>query len=98
MADVIRKVGAVAAANDATRVTHVRVRLGALSHFTAGHFRGHFADAARGTIAEGAEVDAVVDVDPTDVHARDVVLESVSVEAPSAEEVRRRCARPASLG
>ena len=32
--------------------------LGPLSHFTPAHFREHFADAARGTIAEGAEVDA----------------------------------------
>ena len=50
----------------ATRVTRRRVRLGALSHFTPEHFREHFDDASRGTVAEGAVVDAELDAD---VHA-----------------------------
>ena len=54
----------------AARVTRVAVRLGALSHFTPEHFREHFADAARGTLAEGAEVDAVLDDDSTAPNAR----------------------------
>jgi len=77
----MRKVEEVAAGDDAARVTRVAVRLGALSHFTPEHFREHFAEAARGTVAEGAEVDAVVDVDIAARHARDVVLESVEVES-----------------
>jgi hydrogenase nickel incorporation protein HypA/HybF len=52
------------------------VRLGALSHFTAGHFREHFEDASRGTVAEGALVDAVVENDATDR----VLIEAVEVE------------------
>ena len=56
------------------------MRLGALSHFTPEHFREHFVDASRGTIAEGATVDAVVDVDVAADRARDVVIESVEVE------------------
>ena len=81
MRDVIRKLDEVARADGAARVTRVEVRLGALSHFTPEHFREHFVDASRGTLAEGAEVDAVVDTDVTDPRARDVVLETVEVEA-----------------
>jgi hydrogenase nickel incorporation protein HypA/HybF len=81
MVDVMRKIDEVARTDGAVRVTRVEVRLGALSHFTPEHFREHFDDAARGTIAEGAQVDAVVDTDIADPRARDVVLESVEVES-----------------
>ena len=81
MRDVMRKIEAVARSDGATRVTRVRVRLGALSHFTPDHFREHFADSSPGTIAEGAAVDVVTDDDVGDPRARDVVLESIEVEA-----------------
>jgi hydrogenase nickel incorporation protein HypA/HybF len=80
MQDVMRRIEEVALADGAARVTRVAVRLGALSHFTPDHFREHFADASRGTIAEGAEVDALVVGEVTDARARDVILESVEVE------------------
>jgi hydrogenase nickel incorporation protein HypA/HybF len=72
-----------AAAHDerAARVTAIRVRLGALSHFTPDHFREHFVDASRGTIAEGASVDATLAEDPTEPDAQGVRLESIDVEA-----------------
>lgn len=79
MADVIRKLEAVAREQEASRVTCVRVHLGALSHFTPEHFREHFADAARGTVAEGAEVEATVGDDPSVSGAGGVVVESVVV-------------------
>ena len=81
MRDVMRKIDEVARAGGAARVTRVGVRLGALSHFSAEHFREHFVDAARGTIAEGATIDAVLDTDIADSRARDVVVESVEVES-----------------
>lgn len=80
MRDVMARIEQVAAAAGAARVTKVTVRLGALSHLTVAHFDEHFVDAARGTIAEGAEVDAVVDGDIHSERARDVVLESVEVD------------------
>ena len=80
MLDVVRKLEEVARTNGAARVTQVRVRLGALSHFTPDHFREHFADASLGTIAEGAAVEAVVDGDIAAPGARDVLVESVEVE------------------
>jgi hydrogenase nickel incorporation protein HypA/HybF len=88
IAELIRTVEAVADANAASRVTRVTVRLGALSHFTVDHFREHFEDAARGTLAEGAAVDATQDDDITDPRAADVVLESVEVETSAPAESR----------
>jgi hydrogenase nickel incorporation protein HypA/HybF len=80
MQDVMRKIEEVAREDGAARVTRIAVRLGALSHFTPEHFREHFEDASRGTMAEGAHVDATVDSDTYHERARDVVLESVEVE------------------
>jgi hydrogenase nickel incorporation protein HypA/HybF len=80
MRDLISRIVSVAETEGASGVTRVTVRLGALSHFTPEHFREHYRDAARGTIAEGAEVEAVVDRDTTDRNAQGVVLESVEVE------------------
>jgi hydrogenase nickel incorporation protein HypA/HybF len=79
MEDLVRKVAAVAEAEDAESVTRIRVRLGALSHFTPEHFVEHWLDASRGTIAEGAEVDAVLDEDLDGEAAQGVVLETVDV-------------------
>jgi hydrogenase nickel incorporation protein HypA/HybF len=80
MDDLVRKVLAVAEAEDASAVTRIRVRLGALSHFTPEHFVEHWVDASRGTVAEGAEVDATMDVDLAGAAAQGVVLESVEVD------------------
>ena len=82
MADLMREIEAIARDGGATRVTRVSVRLGALSHFTEEHFREHFVDASRGTLAAGALVDAVLASDVDDPRATGVVLESVEVEVP----------------
>jgi hydrogenase nickel incorporation protein HypA/HybF len=80
MEDLIRKIEATAQAEGARRVVRVRVRLGALSHFTPEHFREHFDDAARGTVAEGAEVGATMSEEPTDPDAQSVVLEEIELQ------------------
>lgn len=80
MRDVVTRIEEVARSEGATRVIRVSVRLGALSHFTPEHFREHFEDSARGTIAEGAVVDAEIEGDIADPRAGDVVVETVSVE------------------
>jgi hydrogenase nickel incorporation protein HypA/HybF len=80
MDDVVRKVVEVAYDNGGVSVVRVSVWLGALSHFTPEQFREHFAEAARGTPAEGAEVEAVLDDDPQAPNADGVVVESVEVE------------------
>ena len=80
MDDLMRKLQAEAEAEGARRVTRIRVRLGALSHFTEAHFREHFEDAARGTLAEGAAVEAELRTYPTEPGAQGVVLESLDLE------------------
>ncbi len=77
---LMRAIEGCAESEGAGRVTRIRVRLGALSHFTPAHFREHFIDASRGTIAEGAEVEATLATDPTEPDAQGVVLESIDVE------------------
>jgi hydrogenase nickel incorporation protein HypA/HybF len=86
MTDLLREIDEVARADGATCVTRVSVRLGALSHFTEEHFREHFVDASRGTLAEGAAVDAVLEDDLDDLRATGVVLESLEVEVPDRKE------------
>jgi hydrogenase nickel incorporation protein HypA/HybF len=80
MRNLVERIVGVAEEENA-RVSRISVRLGALSHFTPEHFLEHFEDAARGTAAEGAEVDATMDADVAHEHARDVVLETVEVES-----------------
>ena len=77
--DLIAKILAVAEAERGGQVVRVRVWLGALSHFTPEHFREHFVDASAGTAAEGAELEATLDLDPTAEGAQGVLLESVVV-------------------
>ncbi len=81
MNDLISKIEAVADEQGALKVTRIRVRLGALSHFTPEHFREHFENAAAGTVAEGAEVEAELSSDLLADHAQGVLLESIELES-----------------
>jgi hydrogenase nickel incorporation protein HypA/HybF len=78
--DLVRKLEALAEAEGGARVIRIRVRLGALSHFTPEHFREHFEGAARGTRAEGAEIQAELSTDPGEPEAQGVVLETVELD------------------
>ena len=81
MADLLRKIEQLAREANAIRITRVKVTLGALSHITPDHFRGHFKDAAVGTAAEGATLDIEQADDQNDPNAQDILLESVDVAA-----------------
>jgi hydrogenase nickel incorporation protein HypA/HybF len=83
MRDLVGRILELAAAERASAVTRVNVRLGALSHFTPEHFRDHFEDASRGTTAEGAAVEASLSYDATEENAAGVLLESVELEVPN---------------
>jgi Zn finger protein HypA/HybF involved in hydrogenase expression len=52
--DLVRRVASVARREGARRVSGVTIRLGPWSSLSAEHVRERFADATRGTIAEGA--------------------------------------------
>lgn len=77
---VMNKVNELAAKEGANRVVGLKLRLGALSHFTKEHFQEHFEIASRGSLAEGARLDLVLMTDETDPDAQGVVLESVELE------------------
>ena len=83
IADLLREILTTAARENARAVVGVSVWLGALSHMTPAHFAEHFADAAAGTIAEGASVAAVVSDDIHDPDAASVRLRGLEVEVPS---------------
>ena len=76
---LMRKIALLAREHDAEHVVGIRVRLGALSHFTPDHFREHFEDAARGTVAEGALVEVLQEDDIYDPNAQDVILDTVDL-------------------
>jgi hydrogenase maturation protease len=64
---------------NAERIVAVKVRLGALSHISASHFREHFVQGTRGTKAEGARLDVEVSEDSEDPRAQDILLQSIEV-------------------
>jgi hydrogenase nickel incorporation protein HypA/HybF len=76
----MRKIENVAEEQGARRVTGIKVRLGALSHFSEEHFKEHFEEASVGTVAEGADVKVTLLSDTSDPLAQEVILESVDVE------------------
>lgn len=78
--DLMRKIAALAEAENARRVTAVRVWLGALCHLSADHFREHFSAASRNTTAEAAELDVEVSTDITDPNAQGLILLNIEVE------------------
>ncbi len=80
MADLMRRIEDLAKAERARRIIGVSVRLGALSHISAGHFAEHFKRASAATIAQGARLNVTVSNDMQDVNAQDILLEDVEVE------------------
>jgi hydrogenase nickel incorporation protein HypA/HybF len=78
--DLIRRIGQAAEANGAERVVGVQVRLGALSHLSAAHFREHFEAESRGTPAEGARLIITESTDSADPQAQQLLLESLDLE------------------
>lgn len=78
--NLVRRLDEAANANGARRICRAHVWLGALSQFSAGHFREHFEEEARGTLAEGAELEIEELADPLDPSAHHVVIQSVELE------------------
>lgn len=79
MADLLRQIEQVARKQEAERVVAVTVKLGALAHISASHFREHFVEGAKGTRAEGAKLIVEACEDADDPHAQDILLQSIEV-------------------
>jgi len=80
MADLMRKINTIGEEQQAKRITCVKIKLDALSHISADHFREHFVQAAAGSCAEKAQLDVEVLTDLNDPYAQDIMLDSVEVE------------------
>jgi hydrogenase nickel incorporation protein HypA/HybF len=82
MADLMRRIEDIIRRDGGHgRIVGVTVKLGALAHISAAHFREHFAHAARDTAAAGAQLHIIESADATDPHAQDIMLESVEVSS-----------------
>lgn len=79
MNDLMRKILEVCREQKGVRVVGVSIKLGALSHMSAGHFREHFAVASEGTVAEGARLNIQELSDANDPMAQQILLESVEI-------------------
>jgi len=77
--DLLHKISRLAADEGADRVTRVGVWLGALSHISAEHFREHFENETRGSVAEGAELEVEVSDDVGHPQAQSILLRSIDV-------------------
>lgn len=82
MTDLMKRIERVARDNGAQRVLRVKVAIGALAHISADHFREHFEESSRGTLAQGAALDITTHDDIHDPHAQDIRLDSVEVAEP----------------
>ncbi|BBM88252.1 hydrogenase maturation nickel metallochaperone HypA [Candidatus Uabimicrobium amorphum] len=79
LADLMRKIQNIAQEQQADKVTLVKVKLGALAHISADHFREHFEHSSNNTVAEGAELEIEVLTDTNDPNAQQIILDSIEV-------------------
>lgn len=82
LAGLMKQIERIAKEQNATNVTTVRVKLGALSHISPDHFREHFVHAARNTPAQDATLEVEQLTDTQDPNAQEILLESIDVETP----------------
>jgi len=78
--DLVHRLEAAARDAGAEGVSGVQVWLGALSQMSAEHFREHFDEEVRGTLAEDATLTLEVSNDLDDPRAQSVVLRSVELK------------------
>lgn len=78
--NLVHRLEAAAREAGAERVSGATVWLGALSQMSPAHFREHFDEEVRGTVAEGATLTIEVSDDPAASDAQSVVLRSVELE------------------
>lgn len=78
--NLIKKVLEIAEREDAKKVSKVIVQIGALMSMSQDHLQEHFDISAQGTIAEGAQVLALISSDTSDAHAASILLKSVDIE------------------
>lgn len=79
MNDLFKKINEIALKENVKHVAKVHVQLGALSHISPDHFKEHFDEMCKGTVAENAQVIITEDGDIHSSSAQDITLISVDV-------------------
>ena len=79
MQDLLSKIQKIASDAKAEKVTNVHVQLGALAHISPEHFKEHFLDMSKGSIAEKAALTITQNDDIHDPKAQDITLLSIDV-------------------
>lgn len=79
MNNLMNKILLLAEKEQASQVTKVSVKLGALSHMSPEHFKEHFCLAAKGSIAENASIETEESDDIHDPNAQTILLVSIDV-------------------
>jgi len=79
ISDLICKISTVAREQRASKIISVTIKIGALSHISPNHLREHFVHAARGTVAEGAQLNIEVMTDTTDPLSQEIMIENIGM-------------------
>ena len=79
--DLRRKLVEVGRQEHAVRISRAAVWIGALCHLSEGTLRSRWPDVVEGTIADRAQLEVVVSMDPSNPRAPDLVLTHVDISA-----------------
>jgi hydrogenase nickel incorporation protein HypA/HybF len=79
MKGLMQQLQSIAEEHQAKQITGLRVKVGALTHFSKEHFIEHFVQAAQGTLAEGAKVEVELLDDESAPHALDIILDQCEI-------------------
>jgi hydrogenase nickel incorporation protein HypA/HybF len=82
MSDLGRKLETIAREHHAGHIVAVHLQVGALLPISAEHLREHFAQAMRGTLAEGARLDIDMRNEVNGPRAQAIQIEAIEVEDP----------------
>ena len=77
---LMKKIELLAKEEDTDRIVAATIRLGAFAPISADHFREHWDEFTKGTVADGAALTVVRDEDETSECALDILLECVEIE------------------
>lgn len=78
--NLLKHIESIAKENGARKVKSIKIKLGALSHTSPEHFREHFDPLAKGTVADGADLEFLISDDPEDPYAQDILIDSIDIQ------------------
>ncbi|MCB2155771.1 hydrogenase maturation nickel metallochaperone HypA [bacterium] len=77
---LITRIEQIAEEESSPSIAAATVRLGAFAPISPDHFKEHWNEFTKGTVAEGATLTLVRDENEMSPRAQDIVLESVEIE------------------